>query len=327
MYRIAKLQNLPTDDFKIGDKAMVVDAGLQTLSPARVDKEHRTITYLSSAIGTVNTVYDKLTSYDNRLNSMYLTTELSDTYLTANTLIHEADVMNVVTLGSKGAFLSKDEAAASQTECIKLIQQLKEKAMNMFTANLDEVFKKQQSINAVPFGTDRNSPASLNPNHTAVLGPNLTNNDESYVGNEADPNLYNFLNGQFSLNHLLMGFENLKATTDFWQKFKDDEEFQLKFTTISDVKNEIDALNDTPETSYGFCNAMLAGDGTIQIPTESINRLNNKTIPIATIVFEILKRQIYVVIKNVYMQYLLKLTLYPNPVDNNNPTSNNGDDD
>lgn len=312
MYRIAKLQDLPTDNFKIGDQALLVDAGLQAITPTTVDKEHRSVAYLSAAIGVINNAYDRLTSFDNIITSTYLTTELTDTYLTANTLIHETDVTNVITLGSNGAFLSKTAAATMQTECIKLIQQLKEKAMNMFTANLDDVFKKQQSMNAVPFGVNYTDDNTLEITGTSILGPNLTDDKERYDSSDPSPYKYDFLNGQFSLNHLLTGFDNLKADVDFWTEFKDN---LGSFQNIDDIKAAIAALSDDPETSYGFCNATSGTDGAIVVPMNSVDTTDT-TVPVATIVFEILKRQIYIVIKNIYMQYLLKLTRYPKPADN-----------
>lgn len=313
MYRIAKLTELPSADFVVDDKALMVDAALTSITPCIVDKEHRTVSYLSSSISVINYAYDLLTNFDNTITTNYFTTELSDTYITANTLIHASDVTNVTTLGSNGAFLSIATAETAKTECLMLIQRLKEKAMNMFTANLDEVFKKQQSMNAVPFGVNLSSTTTLNPLGTAILGSNITNDSERYSSDSADPTMYSFSAGQFSLKHLLTGFDNLNATEDIWTLFNDDDTFRSSLATIAGIKTVVDATGDSPEHSFGFCNS--ASDGTIVVPAKSVDDDGN-TIPVATMVFEVLKRQIYVVIKNVYMQYLLKLTQYPNPNDN-----------
>jgi len=318
MYRIAKINELSTADFVVNDKALTVDSTMTQITPIIVDKEHRSVEYLSAAINVINDAYNRLTTFENTIKTNYFTADLSETYITSGTLIHDDYVTELITIGSKGGFLTVIDANAYKTECLALIQQLKEKAMNMFTANLDTLFKKQQSIDAVPIGSTPTKPDS-NGDVTypgVSLNPELILNNAERWNSLATADDFNMFNGQFSLMHLLTGFTTLQASEDIWHdNTTDDGIFNIQFENIEHLKEQIGALSD--QCVYGFCNANPQNNtGNIVIPTESVNTNSNTTQPIATIVFEVLKQQIYVVMKNVYMQYLVKLTAYPNPVNN-----------
>lgn len=322
MYRIVDIKTLPIVDAVTDDKVLTTTDTFTTVNVTPVDKTYRAISYLSSAINTVNSAYDQLAAFENMIELNYFTTDLTATYITANTLIHDDDISNVLAVGAQGGFLSKKAAASMQAECFALIQQLKERVMNMFTANLDTVFKYQQSMTATPVG------GIISPTGTADIKPNITNNAEQYTAEPAGVSAFDFIEGQFSLKHLLTGFDTLKINKDFWSEFTVDSNFDFSHfvddltaaddditydNALDKIKALIDAMSDTSE--YGFCNSNAddANSAAVTVPSAAIDIYEHKTIPAATIIFESLKRQIYVVIKNIYVQYLVNMTRHPNP--------------
>lgn len=315
MYRIAKITELPESNFDVVDKALVVDNNKTTINAESIDKEHRTSTYLSSAVNTVNDAHNRLSMFENTVLNNYFTTDLTSTYISNGSLIHDAYITELITLGSKGAFLTVDDATAFKTECVALIQQLKEKIMNIFTANLELLFKKQQSLAAVPIGSSIVGYDSSKEYAGSTTTPELIANNEERWNSSNSPEDFDMFSGNFSLRHLIAGFTDLQSAKDVWHEHAIDDMFTGFSDSIDELKTQLNALTD--KCVYGFCNEdPIKNTGAIVVPSNSVNDNTNKTQPIATLVFEILKQQIYLVMKNAYIQYLVKMTAYPDPQDN-----------
>ena len=319
MYRITKVKDLPELKFNVNDRVLMVDDDRVKISMQEIpNKKYRTASYLSASINTLNSAHAELKRFEKTLEDDYFThpDTLDSVYMPSGMLIHQRDVAQFIAVGSDGGLLTNAEAERMQAECIALINKLKERTMNMFTANLDHIFKLQQSVDAMPLG-------GFKPD--SVKGPNLTGGAERY---EEDDGEFNFNNGHFSLSHLMKGSPRLKAKNDFWEKFSINGGAGFNFSEFEDgefedilknIAHRIGALTDLGEDEsnigiYGFCgNSDIGESGEIAVPSLWVDFTleNPKTMPIATIIFEILKRQIYVVIKNLYTEYLVKLTASP----------------
>lgn len=296
MYRIAKINALPLANFAANDKAVIADDEKAYMSETAVDKTHQSSAYLNSAVDAVNSSINRLQQFASDVENKYFTSTIANTYVTADTLVHASHVADIQAIGAAGGLMTKADAAAKKAECISEIKRLKERVMNMFTANLNSVFMQQQTLNQSTYN--------------AKASASLTNADQYYAGNTPASNNFNLTSGKFSLKYFMTGYNTVQSPVDFWTTYYAGGSFDFStLSSVSAVSAAVNAENDN--STYGMFNADGSDTNLVIVPDVWLDTTHAKTMPVGTAIFEVLKQEIYTVIKNTYMYYMVKMLRTP----------------
>lgn len=313
MYKIVPITALTTaDSFISSDKVIEISQDRTKMSIGENDYEHKNKFYLSSCIDNADrSLNTYLSAYDN-LSNTYITSSLSDVYITNGNLITRKLIDTIL---STDAFLTKDGCKTIEEECISYIAELKNKAVSTIMAKLNESFIKQNSVKRPIYGqlTQDNQPYDY-------VSKILTT--ENYPDLSSHYN-FNFEKGEFTLANLMFGnslggAQDVNQSASFikfdlfakhyveqQKSYFMNESYDSANDIIKDIIDENERLVFNAENTKNYNYKII-------VPSASFDYLKNKTIPIAKLLTYVLKNQIYRVLTNICNNYASLMISVPN---------------
>lgn len=315
MYKIVPITALTiANSFISSDKIIQISNDRTKMSIGENDYEHKNKFYLSSCIDNADrSLNSYLSAYDN-LSNTYITSSLSDVYITNGNLITRDLIDRIL---SSDAFLTKDGCKTFEAECIAYITELKNKAVSIIMAKLNESFIKQNSVKRPVYGQIKDGQA-----YSYIEG---ILKEENYLDISAKYN-FDFQKGEFTLARLLfddftMSDDDTPTTqpptpptsttsseiyrSDMFKDYYDDvsktyftnEPFESAANIIENqVVGEDDGFVFNAANQSNF-------DYKIEVPKASFDFLKNQSIPITKLITYVLKRQIYRALTNICNNY------------------------
>lgn len=308
MYKIVNIADLNlATNFIETDKVVEIDGTQTKMRVATNDYAHKSKSYLSDAINTVDSAFNSYIKTIDTIYTTYLTSDISAVYLPKGSAVLEETINTILT---SDAFLTKEKCKKIETDCIAYIDELKNKAVSIMMAQLNKSFIAQNSAGKLAYG-------QKGKNYKIEYTTDITE-DGLPEGND-----YDFETGEFSLPNLLFGsvvepwddslgrasepsdYIPFKAP-DAWKKYYDDGA-----QTVLLNRDIEDLLADELSSYLVFNVNEEKKDYKIVVPEGSYDFVNNESIPVAQLVEEFLKRQIKTVIKNVCDKYISKMSSIP----------------
>lgn len=334
MYKIVPITALtPADSFISSDKIIEISKDRTKMYVGENDYEHKNKFYLSACIDNADRSLNAyLSAYDNLYNT-YITTSLSNVYITNGNLVTRELVDTIL---STDAFLTKEGCKSFEAECIAYITELKNKAVSIIMAKLNESFIKQNSIKRVVYGqvTSDKRPYDY---ITQIL------QDENYPDLSSNYN-FDFKTGEFTLARLLFDeftFTTYTTTTStdseghtgtvidpsgpssssvitrkdlFISNYDFIHNSYFKNDDFESAKDLIESIIDADQRILFNAADQPNRDFKIKVPLASFDYLKNNSIPLAKLITYVLKNQIYRVLTNVCNNYAaLMISIPKNP--------------
>lgn len=316
MYKIVNIidLNVATEFIKT-DKVIEFINDHSQMRVGENDYAHKNKTYLSSAIDIADDTLNSYTDAIDEVTSTYITSELSSVYIKEGSLIPISLYDNIM---NSDAFLTKEGCKKLETECISYINELKNKAVSVIVAEMNESFIKQNSVGRIAYGQENKSGSSADITYTQRIAQNT----------ESEKNDYDFETGEFSLYNLLFGLTSSKLTVtntdgtidrtiiiDFWhEKYSDPLSSFCPFNTIESFDDITSLITDD---CYAFNSVNISEDPDatpdykVRVPEKSYDFKRNTSIPMAQIIEFFLKKQIKRVIKQICDKYMSPMTSVP----------------
>lgn len=337
MYKIVPITALTVaESFISSDKIIEISKDGTKMNVGENDYEHKNKFYLSACIENADrSLNSYLSAYDN-LSNTYITSSLNDVYISNGNLITQELVDTIL---STDAFLTKDGCKSFEAECISYISELKNKAVSIIMAKLNESFIAQNSVDRPVYGQ---STFGKPFNYVAKLPMSENYPDPSDLSATYN---FDFKSGEFTLAKLLFGELTFTtyATTEaqnpetgetgtvidtsvdptttsinrsdlfasnynhILKSYFENESYDSADDIIEDIIDENQRLifNATDQSTYDF---------KIEVPKASFDYKSNKSIPIAKLITFVLKNQIYRVITNIcnnYAALMISVPQYP----------------
>lgn len=198
MYKIVRISDLnysPT--FGSSDKVIELNDECTKMTVGENDYAHKSKAYLSDCINTADKSLKSYRSTIDKIDTTYLTSSLNDVYLPEGSLITEETLDRIM---SSNAFLTKDGCKEFETKCISYVNEMKNKAVSILMAQLNESFIYQNSAGKLTYGQVADtSQTSSDKNHFISWVRQIASSKS-----EISSSNYNFETGEFSFNQLLL---------------------------------------------------------------------------------------------------------------------------
>lgn len=348
MYKIVRISDLnysPT--FGSSDKVIELNDECTKMTVGENDYAHKSKAYLSDCINTADKSLKSYRSTIDKIDTTYLTSSLNDVYLPEGSLITEETLDRIM---SSNAFLTKDGCKEFETKCISYVNEMKNKAVSILMAQLNESFIYQNSAGKLTYGQVADTSKTSSDKNHFISWIRQIATSESEISNSN----YNFETGEFSINQLL--FDRTDFTGDSnsgWFKYvieNPSAPAAEQITTIvtanpneagafyqNSTKDMVDFWKDhyTDAISSYFAtedfedfdeirekvgniivfnadtDISSSPDYKVHVPKSSYDFKKNETIPIVQLVELFLKAQIKTVIKRVCDKYISKMVSVP----------------
>ena len=323
MYKIVPITALTsTSTFISSDKIIEISQDRTKMSVGINDYEHKNKQYLSTCIENADRSLNAyLSAYDHLSNTYITASSLSNVYITQGSLITKETVEKIL---SSDAFLTKDGCKAFEANCIAYINELKNKAVSIIMAKLNESFIAQNSVNRKVYG-------QISGNTPFVYVSKILH-DETYA-NYKNPNTgynFNFKKGEFTLAKLLffeMPDANIKQCADtyldYYEKSVSSYFMNSSFSSVDAIIKKL-KVGDTNGNNVCTFNAPNKTDFDLKItvPSTSFDFVKKQSIPITKLIEFVLKNQIYRVITNICNHYAALMISVPQTGSSFQPTPN-----
>lgn len=318
MYKIVNISDLNRAvSFKETDKVVEVTSDHSKMKVAENDYTHKSNSYIAECIGLVDGILRLYINAINTIEETYLTASLDQVYMPDGSLIKKTTLDKIL---QSDAFLTKAKCKDMESALKKLIHDSKNKAVSTMMVLLNQSFIAQNSAGKLAYGQyAKNKASEKQINYDARLSQLETwPSPHKPTGQEKG---YNFTSGEFTLPRLLFG-NTVNMTDDkgvipfypkdVWEEYYIDATHS--FTNLgnaSTILTEFDNDGDKKETCY-----IMNRSGSkyeVVAPNVSLNYYNQsvRTIPVASLAYSILRRQISKAIQTVCNVYLAKMTSVP----------------
>jgi len=341
MYKVVRITDLnlsPT--FESTDKVLELSKDLTKLTVAENDYAHKSKSYLSNSIDIADKSLKSYRDAINKIDTTYLTSSLNDIYLPNGSLVTKETFNKIM---QSNAFLTKEACKEFETKCISYVNELKNKAVSIIMAQLNESFIAQNSVGKLSFGQFAGAAKQGSSQYDITWINQIATSTEPSTGN------YNFETGEFSINHLLFDTtvfnsmatpgwyeidenhrvvrsseskkppngnafyvsSNKSTFPDFW---KDHYSDPISSYFANEEIEGIEELTDKIMTELAFnayTDVSTALDYKVHVPKASYDFKKNESIPIAQLIEIFLKRQIKTAIKRICDTYISKMVSVP----------------
>lgn len=308
MYKVVRISDLnysPT--FVSSDKVIELSDDTTKMTVGENDYAHKSKAYLSNCINIADKSLKSYRDAIDKIDTTYLTSTLNDIYLPEGSLITEETLDKIM---NSDAFLTKDACKEFETKCISYINELKNKAVSILMAQLNESFISQNSVGKLTYGQWSGGNGH---SHSITWDPKIVTNQSL---TEISDSNYNFETGEFSINQLLFNETKFKSVNgsviaDFW---KNNYENSVSSYFMNEDFESFEEFEDKIVDEIVFNGSTENGkppDFKVYVPKASYDYKKNKSIPMAKLVEIFLKRQCKTAIKRICDQYISKMVSIP----------------
>lgn len=313
MYKIVPITALTiADAFISSDKIIQISDNGTKMFVGENDYEHKNKFYLSACIENADRSLNSYLSAYNTLSNTYITSALSNVYIENGNLITKETVDKIL---SSDAFLTKEGCKSFEAECIAYINELKNKAVSIIMAKLNESFIAQNSVKRRIYGQMQNEEPFIY--NKGILKeetfPNYTN--------KVPANSFNFKSGEFTLAGLL--FENIASDDDASTVTYGEDAFNDNYVDVFQSYFPYDSFDSAAslieekfkDNTYVFNPKDVDNcDFKIEVPIDaSFDYKKKESIPIAKLITFVLKNQIYRTLTNICNNYASLMVSIPQP--------------
>ena len=311
MYKIVPITSLTTaKSFISSDKIIEISKDRTKMSVGTNDYEHKNKFYLSTCIDNADkSLNSYLSAYDN-LSNTYITSSLTAVYIRNKRLITRQLVDAIL---SSDAFLTKDGCKSIEAECISYINEIKNKAVSIIMAKLNESFIKQNSVKRKVYGQSYNK---VPFDYKSAL---ITENYPDVISGAYK---FDFKKGEFTLASLLFD-GSYGSNMDLWTTNLGGNESAPNHTyfagqSFGSAQDLIDQKTGKNIQYQLVFNADISNtDYKIKVPACSFDYGKDESIPIAKLITFVLKNQIYKAITNICQKYAAQMISVPTVNPNN----------
>ena len=303
MYKIVPITALPAaESFISSDQIVRISNDRTSMAIDENDYAHKNKSYLSSCIDNADSSLNAYLSSYNLMSSTYITGDLQDIYVKKGDAILKSTLDTILT---SDAYLTKDECKTLEAECIAYINELKNKAVSIIMAKLNESFISQNSVNRPVYGQK-----SQNGQYFAYVYQLLKSEQYDNLKSQYD---FDFEAGEFSLARLL--FDGIPAPDDSWssnysepiRSYFQNNEFETMDEMVDAISSDIIVFNPKNANS---------NDYKIVVPEGSFDFEKKQSIPIAQLVLLSLKAQIKQTITRICNNYAALMISVPQYISN-----------